>query len=57
MQLSRSYQLANPSLAIEFVKVLLGAAVRGIGKDEYSALGIAAVGRMLPYANAALMAK
>ena len=74
MQLSRSYQLANPSLTIEFVKVLfdtsankgwrpsgsevvLGASVRGIGKDEYSTLGVVVVGRMLPYANAAAVAK
>ena len=57
MQLSRSYQLANPSLTIEFVKVVLGASVRGVGKDEYSTLGVFVIGRMLPYANAAAVAK
>ena len=57
MQLSRSYQLANPSLTVEFVEVVLGALVRGVGKDEYSTLGIVVVGRMLPYANAAAVAK
>jgi len=57
MQLSRSYQLANPSLTVEFVEVVLGASVRGVGKDEYSTLGVVVVGRMLPYANAAAVAK
>jgi len=74
MQLSRSYQLANPSLTVEFVEVLFdtsankgwrpsgsevifGALVRGVGKDEYSALGVFVVGGMLPYANAAAVAK
>jgi len=57
MQLSRSYQLANPSLTVEFVKVVLGASVRGVGKDEHSTLGVVVVGRMLPYANAAAVAK
>jgi len=73
MQLSRSYQLANPfnfinptefipasmgdDKGVSFVKVVLGASVRGIGKDEYSTLGVVVVGRMLPYANAAAVAK
>ena len=57
MQLSRSYQLANPFLTVEFVEVVLGALVRGVGKDEYSTLGVVVVGRMLPYANAAAVAK
>ena len=56
MQLSLSYQLANP-LSIEFGEVLLGALVGGVGKDEYSTLGVVVVGRMLPYANAAAVAK
>ena len=42
---------------VSFVKVVLGASVRGIGKDEYSTLGVVVVGRMLPYANAAAVAK
>ena len=39
MQLSRSYQLANPSLTVEFVEVVLGASVGSIGVTEGPANG------------------